>query len=124
MNIVELLIEFRNTQRKEILGDVDWIEQDNLNVIAIEILSWLRLERKREMWIEEGRKTSQKPMELDMKYPWCNDLVKLLQKESPLSDVFCVNGKQVDFKDDISKESIHELRRLAYEKYNPQPIIN
>ncbi len=93
-------------------------------MIAIEILSWLRLERKREMWIEEGRKTSQKPMELDMKYPWCNDLVKLLQKESPLSDIFCFNGKQLVFKDDISEETIHELRCLAYEKYNPQPIIN
>ena len=42
-------------------------------MIAIEILSWLKLERKRELWIEEG---------------------------------------------------IHELRRLAYEKYNPQLIVN
>ena len=73
MNIVDLLIEFRITQNKEILGNVDWIEQENLNVIAIEILSWLKLERKRELWIEEG---------------------------------------------------IHELRRLAYEKYNPQLIVN
>ena len=124
MNIVELLIEFRNTQEKNILGDVDWIAQDNLNVIAIEILSWLRLERKREMWIEEGRKTSQKPMNLKTEYPWCSDLIKLLQKESPLSDYFCVNGSQFDFKKEISEDTIHELRCLAYEKYNPQLIIN
>ena len=124
MNIVDLLIEFRITQNKEILGNVDWIEQENLNVIAIEILSWLKLERKRELWIEEGKKTSQKPMELEMKYPWCNDLVKLLQTESPLSDVFCVKGNQLGFKENISEESIHELRRLAYEKYNPQLIVN
>ena len=45
MNIVEKLIEFRNTREADILGP---IESDHLVVIVTELLNWLKLERKRE----------------------------------------------------------------------------
>ncbi len=123
MNIVDTLLEFRDTQNPELLESGFDIEITNLNVIAIEILSWLKLERKREIWIEQGRKMNLKPMELNKSYPWCNDLVILLQANSVLSDTFCINDFKMEFKDDVPEETIHELRQLAYEKYNPQTII-
>ena len=121
MNIVEKLIEFRNTREADILGP---IESDHLVVIVTELLNWLKLERKREIWIDQGRKTKLKSLELNMNYPWCNDLVNILQTDSPLAKVFCVEGKFLNFKDGISPEYIHEARLLAYEKYNPEMIIN
>ena len=120
MNIVDKMIEYRDSRKTEIF---DCIDSDNLTVIVTEILSWLKLERKREIWIEQGRKTTLKPMRLDMNYPWCNDLVKILEKDNAFSKVFCIKGKGMVFKEGIEPEYIHEARLLAYEKYNPQMII-
>ena len=77
MNIVEKLIEYRSTRKAGILD----IESDNLIVIVTELLSWLKLERKREVWIEQGRKAKLKPLKLNMSYPWCIDLANILQED-------------------------------------------
>ena len=121
MNIVDKLIEYRNTRNADIFGS---IESDNLIVMVTELLSWLKLERKREIWIEQGRKTKLKPLKLNMNYPWCNDLVTILQADSLLAEVFCVEDKSVTFKDSVSSEYIHEARLRAYDNYNPEMIIN
>ncbi len=123
MNIVEALIIYRNTQSTVALGDVSNADNEELNVIAIEILSWLKLQRKRELWIEQGRKTSLKPMELNMSFSWCKTLVGLLEKDNVFSEVFSVDGDSLNFREDISEEIIHEMRVAADEKYNPQMII-
>ncbi len=121
MNIVDKLIEYRNKRNADIFGA---IESDNLIVIVTELLSWLKLERKRELWIEQGRKTSLKPLKLNMNYPWCNDLVNILQADNSLAEVFCVEGKSLTFKDSVASEYIHEARLKAYDNYNPEMIIN
>ena len=51
MNIVEKLMAFRDSQDIAQLGMDTCINLENLNVIAIEILSWLKLQHKRELWI-------------------------------------------------------------------------
>ena len=119
MNIVDKMIEFRATRNVE---GLDGIDSDNLIVIVTEILSWLKLERKREIWIGQGKKAVHKPLELNMNYPWCNDLVKILQGDNSLAEVFCIEGKCFSFKSSVTSEYIHEARRLADEKYNPQMI--
>ncbi|MCR5293526.1 MAG: hypothetical protein K6E28_11705 [Eubacterium sp.] len=120
MNIVDKMIEFRDTRKDGVFGRID---SDNLMVIVTEILAWLKLERKREIWIEQGRKTALKPLELNMNYPWCRDLVKILQGENSLAEVFCVEGNYFSFKDSITSGYMHEARLLADERYNPQMII-
>ncbi len=120
MNIVDKMIEFRDTRNAEVFGSID---SENLTVIVTEILSWLKLERKREIWIEQGKKTSLKPLELNMKYPWCKDLVKILQGDNSLAKVFCIEGNCFSFKDNITSGYMQEARLLADEKYNPQMII-
>lgn len=124
MNIVEKMIEFKNKRQVEILDVSSEYTIDNLIVIITEILSWLKLERKREIWISQGRKTKLKPMELNMNYPWCNDLVMMLQGSNALSVIFCIKGSSMVFKDEIPDDYIHEARRLADEQYNPQMIID
>lgn len=124
MNIADKLINYENTRNKEVLGDIPNISSKRLFVIVTRILSWLRLERKREIWTEQGRKMRHRPLELDLDCPWCNDLVRLLKEDNPLAEVFCVEGRYFSFKDSVSSEYIKEARRIAYEKYNPQMIIN
>ena len=123
MNIVDKLIDYQKTRNPEILGVSTKIDPDNFIVIVTEILSWLKLERKRELWQEQGKKVKNKPMELNTKYPWCNNLVEILESENALAEIFCVEKNELYFKDGISDEYIHEARLLAYEKYNPPMVI-
>ena len=122
MNIVDKLIEFNKARDKTILGAPSDIEQRSLVVIANDILAWLKLERKRELWIEQGKTITNKPMELHMDSPWCIDLDRLLNEDNPLAEVFCIKDKCLTFKESVSDDYIHEARALAYEKYNPQMI--
>ena len=89
MNIVEVLINYRETQNTTVLGDVSGTDSQELNVIVVEILSWLKLQRKRELWLEQGRKTSLKPMELNVSFPWCKTLLDLLKRNNVFSETFC-----------------------------------
>ena len=123
MNIVNKMIEYRETRKSELFGASEIFDQESFIVIITEILSWLKLERKREIWIEQGRKTKLKPMKLNMNYAWCNDLVKILQMDNPLSEVFSIENGCMTFKEGISDELIHNTRLLADEMYNPQMVI-
>ena len=122
MNIVDKLIEFNTTRDRAALGVTSDIEQRTLVVIANDILAWLKLERKRELWIEQGKAIAHKPLELNMDYPWCKDLERLLNEDNPLAEEFCIKDNCLTFKDGVSDDYIHEAMALAFEKYNP-PMI-
>ncbi len=122
MNIVDKLIEFNTTRDRAALGVTSDIEQRTLVVIANDILEWLKLERKRELWIEQGKAIAHKPLELNMDYPWCKDLERLLNEDNSLAEVFRIKDNCLTFKDSVSDDYIHEARVLAHEKYNP-PMI-
>jgi hypothetical protein len=123
MNIAEKLLLFLETFDVTILlGNVK-IERENLNVIVIDVLSWLKLERKREIWIEQGRTIQHRAMSLNMQHQWCKDLVKLVQEEPCFSEVFVIESDMLTFRNDISEEYIHEARRIAYERFNPSIMI-
>ncbi len=124
MNIVDRMIEYIETREGKVLGIMTCVATENLIIIVMELLSWLKLERKRELWIEQGRKTKLKPMQLNMSFPWCLDLVKLLQMNNSLSEIFHIEGNNLMFKSNIDQNYIHEARRKAEEKYNPEMIIN
>jgi len=82
MNFVEKLITYCETQNFTDLNLTNCVDQENLNVIVIEILSWLRLQRKREQWIEQRRKAKLKPMALNMKYAWCSEFVSYVYQDN------------------------------------------
>lgn len=122
MNVVENLIEFRMTQDIKVLNVTDCFDKENLNVIVIEILSWLQLQRKREIWIEQGRKASLKPMPIFPECPWCCELKEYMQQDNVLSNYFIIANNTLDFKPDISEEVAHNLRVYAYENYEPEKM--
>lgn len=55
MDIIDLMLDFRKNGCVDQLTNID-ISKDNLNVIVVNILSWLKLEYKRSLWIAEGKK--------------------------------------------------------------------
>ena len=123
MNIVERLLYFSDTQNTEYLDIQNCTNIENLNVIAIELVSWLKLQHKRELWIQQGRRASLKPMPLNTNYPWCNELIDYLKQDNELSRHFVIVDNNLDIKPIMSDEEIRQLRKFAYDNYNPEIFI-
>ena len=98
MNIVDKLIDYQKSRNPETLAVSTKINPDNLIVIVTEILAWLKLERKREIWQEQGKKVKNRPMELNTRYPWCNDLIEILESENVLAEIFCIEKNELYFR--------------------------
>lgn len=121
MDIVDKLLTYRENNDTKLLNTSDTdIEQQNLNVIVIEILSWLKLEYKRGIWINQGKKTSFKPLKINSYYSWCVDLKRLVIQESVFKRYFKIENDDFDFRDAITESEREVLRKKAYEKYTPQ----
>lgn len=123
-NIAEMLLEYWDTADKSVLGIHQEIKKEDLDAIVLGLLSWLKLERKREIWIEQGRKTKLKDMELFSDAPWCSKLIELTQGDTELARVFSAKGYRLNFKDEIPIEYRKEARHMAYTRYNPPLFIN
>ena len=124
MNIADILFLFRNTQDITVLNiNPENANIEELNVIAIEILSWLKLEHKRQLWQSEGKRTEQKPLHLNMQYTWCKYLKELLEFRNVFSDVLIIKGGILDFRDEVDESYRLSSRENAYHKYNPQKIL-
>lgn len=78
-----------------------------------------KVREKREIWREQGRKSQNKPLELNDKYSWCSILVELVGI-GVFSKYFCIKDSKLDFLDTITKEEISNIRTYVYENYNPQ----
>jgi len=121
MNLIEMLIEYRKAGNKQLLVSSECnIEKENLNIIVLEILSWLKLEHKRCLWINQGRKTCLKPLQLNMQYPWSRDLCMLVEKEKLFHEYFRIKDGKFEFSAKVEEKDKIEMRRLAYINYNPQ----
>lgn len=121
MNLIETLIEYRKAGNKQLLVSSECnIEKENLNIIVLEILSWLKLEHKRCLWINQGRKTCLKSLQLNMQYPWSRDLCMLVEKEKLFHEYFRIKDGKFEFSDKVEEKDKIEMRRLAYTNYNPQ----
>lgn len=123
VNLVERMIAFRDSQDIAYL-DIDQCNSiENLNAVVIEILSWLKLQRKRELWIAQGRKIELKPMDLNFEFPWCNELKSYLKGNNILSEYFTIAGKTLDFKEGIPSDYVLAARDLAHKLYNPPKMV-
>ena len=121
MDIVDKLLTYRENNDTKLLNTSDTdIEQQNLNVIVIEILSWLKLEYKRGIWINQWKKTSFKPLKINSHYSWCVDLKRLVIQESVFKRYFKIENDDFDFRDAITENEREVLRKKAYENYTPQ----
>lgn len=123
-SMIDELLSYMNNQDKKILITTDiQISKYELNVVVIQILSWLKLEHKRGIWMAEGRRNCFKPLDVDIKYPWCANLYKLVDKEKLFHDNFLIKEGKFDFSDEVSEEEREKAREKAYQNYNPKRHI-
>lgn len=121
MNIIDKLLNYLKNRDKKILITTDiQISTLELTVVVVNILSWMKLEHKRSIWIAEGRKNCFKPLEVDAKYPWCADLYELVEKEKSFHDYFSIRDGKFDFSEEVSEENRIIARKKVYENYNPE----
>ena len=91
MDSIERMLEYLKTRDKELLVPCDYdIDEKTLTVIVTNILSWIKLEKKRELWKSQGRRAENKPMEINVKYPWCASLCKLVEVDGLFKEIFCI----------------------------------
>lgn len=120
--IIERMLEYINTREKALLlsNDIE-LDEKTLTVIVTNILSWIKLEKKREIWKSQGRKAKSKSLDLNMNYPWCENLCKLVEREELFNKFFCIKNSKFDFSETISEEEKDFIKDMVYENYNPQP---
>lgn len=115
MDIVDKMVQYMETRNSSILLSNEFqMSIVDLTVVINKILWWLQLEHKRKLWISAGRKVTHKPLELNFKYPWCNDLKTLLEKEEKFSNYFTIKNEKFDFLDSISEEDKMSAWEKAY----------
>lgn len=124
-SIVKEMIKYVETQNmKEAWMCLKCYKKTEINSTIFEILAWLKLERKREKWISEGKKTCLKPLELKQEYTWCQVLLKLLECDRDFGELFEVVDNKFGFKKEIDECIKGRLREEAFELYNPPKICN
>ena len=119
MDIVAAMLKYMEVKDKRILVKNIQISDYELTVV-VKILSWLKLEHKRSIWISQGKRNRFKPLEIDMRYPWCANLYKLVENESLFQDCFFIKNSKFGFLDSVSEEDRRKAREKAYQNYNPQ----
>lgn len=120
MSMIDELLYYYETKYRKILITTDLqISNTDLHVVVIKILSWLRLEYKRTLWIAEGKKTCLKPLDIDIRYPWCANLSTLVDKEKLFHDSFSIKDGKFDFSDAVSVEDRTAAREKVYRNYMP-----
>lgn len=120
MDIVGAMLKYMEVKDKRILVKNIQISDYELTVVVVKILSWLKLEHKRSIWISQGKRNRFKPLEVDMRYPWCANLYKLVENESLFQDCFLIKNSKFGFLDSVSEEDRRKAREKAYQNYNPQ----
>lgn len=121
MDAIDKMLQYLNDMDKDavLINNVQLSEKD-LYVIIIKILSWLKLEYKRSIWIAEGKKTCYKPLQIDTKYPWCANLCMLVEKESLFRNNFLIVDGKFNFANSVNEMERMLAREKAYKGYNPQ----
>ena len=120
MDIVGAMLMYMEVKDKRILVKNIQISDYELTVVVVKILSWLKLEHKRSIWISQGKRNRFKPLEIDMRYPWCANLYKLVENESLFQDCFLIKNSKFGFLDSVSEEDRRKAREKAYQNYNLQ----
>lgn len=120
MDIVAAMLKYMEVKDKRILVKNIQISDYELTVVVVKILSQLKLEHKRSIWISQGKRNRFKPLEIDMRYPWCANLYKLVENESLFQDCFFIKNSKFGFWDSVSEEDRRKAREKAYQNYNPQ----
>jgi hypothetical protein len=83
---------------------------ERLRIVVIKILAWLK---------SQNRLRTKRPLDLNMAYPWCADLIDLLAPNVHLVSIFIISENTFDFREDVDEELRNEIRATVDRDYNP-----
>jgi len=109
--ISELLDYFNGAKPSPTLAKVvEVFGQKNVRVVAIELFSWLKRQK---------RFGHEKPLELKQQYTWCEKLPLMLEEWPALSELFIVDSGRCNFRECMSIDQRDQIRTEATERYQP-----
>ncbi|WP_425614410.1 hypothetical protein NA78x_004277 [Anatilimnocola sp. NA78] len=89
---------------------VDLVGEQASFVVAIEILSWLKRQK---------RFRNEKGLELNLDHSWCQELSVLLKTDLSLSRLFETADERLQFRSEINLLERLKVRNLADSEYQP-----
>ena len=120
MEVIDNMLEYmKSRERSKLISTELSISDSELSVVIIKIISWLRLEHKRSMWILEGKKIKLKPLKMEGEYSWCVHGRELIKKEKQFRDCFSVRNEEVTFSENVSEEERKCIREKVFNNYTP-----
>lgn len=121
IDIVDILLEYYNKGMSNgLIIYLQGLSSKDIRVVVIEILGWLKLEHKRKLWMEEGKKTKLKPLILNYNYIWCKNLKEMVEKEPLFKQYFYIEGNEFNFLPSITEDVRKKAREKAFNYFNPQ----
>lgn len=123
--LIDGLIKYLNTAiTTSILIDAEKkVGEKFLRVISVNIIDWLRLEHKRNLWIKEGKVSISKPLKLNYNYPWCQYLKKLIKEDVNFGMCFTIQEDEFYYNERIDNDTREKACTLAMENYRPIEFI-
>ena len=100
IELVKDILEYNLTRDMDIwLSKHPWVVEDieSFGVMITDVLAWFRLGYKRELWKKDGKRVKQKPLEINLSYPWCNILKDITENDPQFSKYFYVSKNKFDF---------------------------
>lgn len=86
------------------------IGRKRLRVVAINILAWLK---------SQNRLRTKRPLDLNMAYPWCTDLIAYLAPDVHLVSIFVISENTFDFREDVDENSRNAIRAMVDRDFRP-----
>ena len=118
--LIKDIMSFIATRNVEVVfADTCDFESDKFITIATEILGWLRLEQKRTVWKQEKKYVKHKPLILNYNYPWCRQLMQIVEQDERFKKYFAIIGSSFGFSDDVSEDEKAKIRKFVYDNYVP-----
>jgi hypothetical protein len=108
------IIEFMKagkTGAKEIEAAIAEIGQLQFRLIAINILSWLKSQK---------RMGKLRALELNEDHDWCRDLLHLMKDRAFLADLVHVKGTSVLLLSELAKDEVTDLLAFVDTEYRPR----
>ncbi len=118
--LIKDIINFLSTRDISMIAkDGNDCEYDKFITISTEILGWLKLEHKRELWKQERKYVKQKPLKLNFDYPWCNQMKDIVEKNERFKQFFTIVGTNFDFSKIVTEEEKQKVRKYVCDNYEP-----
>lgn len=87
------------------IGSVD------MRILSIKLLSWMR---------ERLLTTKHRCLRGKKGYVWCQNFILLLSALPDFGELFCGDGNQFDFRQDVSLEEQNEILQYVKDHYKPK----